>query len=433
MPEFLNTGSADTVIDRAALEAHLDNYIAQRITGQGVKRLLIVPPDITRLNSQAGPITAYLWDKLHETVHIDLMPALGTHVPMSPAQCRRMFGDAIPYSRILPHRWRDDLRSLATLPPEFLGGLSDGKLIQPMEVAVNKQLFEGGYDLILSVGQVVPHEVIGMANYTKNIMIGVGGKDTINKSHFLGAVCGMESIMGQADTPVRQALNTAYDRYVRPALNIDFILTVMGDSDGGLVMRGLYAGDGDATFAAAAALSKRVNFDVLDAPIQRCVVYLDPEEFHSTWLGNKAIYRTRMAMADDGELIILAPAVNTFGEDAEIDRLIRQHGYRGTPGTLKALEQDETLAGNLSAAAHLIHGSTEGRFSVTYCTTDQLPREAIENVGYKHRDYADAATQYPPEKLGASAGWHTDANGQPFFFIPNPALGLWAARERLAL
>ena len=359
------------------------------------------------------------------------MPALGTHFPMTPAQCHHMFGQAIPLDRILPHRWRDDLRVLGTLPPEFLGELSDGKLIQPMEVAVNKLLFEGNYDLILSVGQVVPHEVIGMANYTKNIMIGVGGKDTINKSHFLGAVCGMESIMGNADSPVRAALNTAYDRYVRPALNIDFILTVMGDSDGGLVMRGLYAGDGDATFSAAAALSKRVNFDVLDAPLQRCVVYLDPEEFHSTWLGNKAIYRTRMAMADDGELIILAPAVNTFGEDPEIDRLIRKHGYRGTPGTLTALEQDPDLAGNLSAAAHLIHGSTEGRFNVTYCTTDQLPREAIENVGYTHRGYADAAQQYPPEKLGASPAWHTDADGQPFFYIPNPALGLWASRERL--
>lgn len=431
MAETLHIGGIDHTIDRAALEAHLDTYIARRITGPGVKRLLIVPPDITRLNSQAGPITAYLWDKLHKTVHIDLMPALGTHFPMTPEQCSHMFGDAIPYERILPHRWRDDLRSLATLPPEFLGELSDGKLIQPMEIAVNKQLFEGNYDLILSVGQVVPHEVIGMANYTKNIMIGVGGKDTINKSHFLGAVCGMESIMGRADSPVREALNTAFDRYVRPELSVDFILTVMGDNDGKLVMRGLYAGDGDDTFAAAAALSKRVNFDVLDAPIKRCVVYLDPDEFHSTWLGNKAIYRTRMAMADQGELVILAPAVNTFGEDGEIDRLIRKHGYRGTPDTLTALEQDQELAGNLSAAAHLIHGSTEGRFNVTYCTTDALPRKEIQAVGYQHRDYADAAKQYPPDQLGTSAGWHTDTDGEPYFYIPNPALGLWASRERL--
>lgn len=432
---FLAVGGEDTVIDRAALEAHLDTLINRLITAPGVKRLLIIPPDITRLNSRAGEITAYLWDKLHTSVHIDILPALGTHKPMTEAQCRKLFGPTVPFERILAHDWRNDLTVLGAVSAERMGELSEGRFAEPMQVAVNKRLVEGQYDRVLSIGQVVPHEVIGMANYTKNILIGVGGKDTIDKSHFLGAVCGMESIMGQADTPVRRALNGAYDAFVRGKLPgagaITFILTVIGDSDDGLVMRGLYAGDGDDTFEQAAALSRRVNFDVLDKPINRCVVYLDPDEFHSTWLGNKAIYRTRMAMADDGELIILAPAVDTFGEDGDIDRLIRQHGYRGTPATLAALEQDADLAGNLSAAAHLIHGSTEGRFTVTYCTTDALPRELIEAVGYQHRDYADAARQYPPDRLGTSPGWHTDTDGEPFFYIPNPALGLWAARGRV--
>jgi hypothetical protein len=84
---------------------------------------------------------------------------------------------------------------------------------------------------------------------------------------------------------------------------------------------------------------------------------------HSTWLGNKAVYRTRMAMADGGELIILAPGVKEFGEDHEIDRLIRKYGYRGTPATLAAVKANEELRNNLSAAAHLIHGSSEGRFN----------------------------------------------------------------------
>ncbi|XAM01074.1 lactate racemase domain-containing protein [Phycisphaeraceae bacterium D3-23] len=432
MPKYLSVGGAGSAIDRAALEAHLDTLIDRLITQPGAERLLIVPPDITRLNSRAGEITAYLWDKLHETVHIDILPALGTHKPMTPGQCEKLFGPTVPFDRVIAHDWRNDLAPLGEVSAQRMGELSGGRFAEPMRVAINKRLMEGGYDRILSIGQVVPHEVIGMANYTKNIMIGVGGKDTIDKSHFLGAVCGMESIMGQADTPVRRALNGAYDTLVRDRLPITFILTVIGDSADGLVMRGLYAGDGDDTFEQAAALSKQVNFDVLDAPIKRCVVYLDPDEFHSTWLGNKAIYRTRMAMADDGELIVLAPAVNTFGEDADIDTLIRKHGYRGTPGTLQALDQDADLAGNLSAAAHLIHGSTEGRFTVTYCTTDALPREAIEQVGYQHRDYADAVKQYPPEQLGHSAGWHTDADGEPFFYIPNPALGLWAARARLS-
>lgn len=276
----------------------------------------------------------------------------------------------------------------------------------------------------------MPHEVIGLANYTKNVMIGVGGKDTIDKSHFLGAVCGMESIMGRADTPVRRALNAGFDRFVRPALSVDFILTVIGpDADFNNVMRGLYIGDDDATFEAAGALSREVNFDVLDEPVSRCVVYLDPEEFHTTWLGNKAVYRTRMAMADGGELIILAPALKGFGEDPGIDTLIRRHGYMGTDHTLKAIETDPEMAGNLSAAAHLIHGTSEGRFNITYCPGEGVTQQEIESVGFDYRAYDDAASQYDPAKL--TTGWHTDADGEKFYYIANPALGLWASKQRL--
>jgi len=430
MAMWLATGGPKNVIDQAALRVHLDDYIDTQITSGGVRRLLIIPPDHTRLNSMAGPITAYLWDRLHDRLHIDVMPALGTHVPMKQHQCERMFGTSIPFERILPHRWRDDLKALGELPASFLGELSGGKLVQPMQVAINKQLFEGNYDLIVSVGQVVPHEVIGLANYTKNIMIGVGGKDTIDKSHFLGAVCGMESIMGRVDTPVRRALNTAFDRYVRPALKIHFLLTVIGpDEKFNNILRGLYFGDDDATFESAGDLSRKVNFDVFDKPLDRCVVYLDPEEFHTTWLGNKAVYRTRMAMADRGELIILAPALSGFGEDKQIDKLIRRHGYLGTDHTLKAIQADPELAGNLSAAAHLIHGTSEGRFKITYCPGQEVTKQEIESVGFGYRPYADAAKQYDPAKL--TTGWHTDRDGKPFYYIANPALGLWASRQRL--
>ncbi|MEZ6190945.1 MAG: lactate racemase domain-containing protein [Phycisphaerales bacterium] len=430
MSKPLNIGGEDVVISSGELEAHLDAFIERVSRQYNLKRLLILPPDITRLNSRAGEITAHLWKRLHKTVHIDIMPALGTHVPMTQAQCVRMFGDAVPFERILPHRWRTDLKELGEVPAGDMRGFSGGLFGEPMKVAVNKQLFDGNYDLILSIGQVVPHEVIGLANYTKNILIGVGGKDTIDKSHFLGAVCGMESIMGRIDTPVRRALNTAFDRYLRGVLPIHFLLTVVGTDGEDTVLRGLYDGNDDATFEAAAELSRRINFLVLDKPIKRCVVYLDPEEFHSTWLGNKAIYRTRMAMADGGELIVLAPGIKTFGEDGAIDKLIRKHGYHGTPKTLDALKQDTEMAGNLSAAAHLIHGSTEGRFNATYCTTD-LTREEVESVGYAYLPYAEAAKQYDPAKL--RAGWNTSADGERFYYIPNPALGLWASKDRLGV
>ncbi len=426
MTTNLNIGGADVAISQDEMRGHLDALIDQWRNECDLKRLLIIPPDITRLTSRAGEITAHLWERLHDSVHIDIMPALGTHIPMTRMQCRLMFGPGIPFERIIPHRWRTDLKELGEISTDEISELSGGKLTQPMSVAVNRQLFDGKYDLILSIGQVVPHEVIGLANYTKNILIGVGGQDTINKSHFLGAVCGMESVMGRIDTPVRRALNTAFDRFIRGVLPIRFILTVVGDDGSSSALRGLYCGDDDTTFESAAELSREINLTVLDKPIDRCVVYLDPDEFHSTWLGNKAIYRTRMAMADDGELIVLAPGVRMFGEDEKIDKLIRRHGYRGTPHTLDALSNDHELAGNLSAAAHLIHGSSEGRFRVTYCTL-ALTRDEIVSVGYAHRPYKESAAEFDIGRM--KPGWNQYKDGKSFYYIRNPALGLWVSRE----
>src|SRR6202008_4889 len=143
-----------------------------------------------------------------------------------------------------------------------------------------------------------------------------------------------------------------------------------------------------------------------------------PSEFKSTWLGNKAVYRTRMAMADGGELIILAPGLKEFGEDQEIDRLIRKYGYRGTPTTLAATKVNKELQENLSAAAHLIHGSSEGRFGITYCP-GHLTREEIEGVHYEYGDLAKMTAKYDPETL--KDGWNT-IDGEEIFYISNPGL-----------
>jgi len=283
---------------------------------------------------------------------------------------------------------------------------------------------DGDYELIASIGQVVPHEVIGMANGFKNILIGAGGQEMINKSHFLGAVDGMEKIMGRTNTSVRRVLNYAHDHYLKP-LGIVYIMTVMGmDESGKIVMRGLYIGDDKPTFEMAADLSREVNMNLLDEPLERVVVYLEPEEFKSTWLGNKSIYRTRMAMADDGELIVIAPGLREFGEDAEIDRLIRKYGYRGTETTLKNVSENAELRDNLSAAAHLIHGSSEGRFRVTYAT-GHLTREEIEGVGYEWAAVDQVMKQYNPETL-------RDGFNDGFFYISNPGQGLWALKNQFA-
>ena len=392
--------------------------------GAGVKRLLLLPPDHTRLYSFAGQITAHLWRLLKDEVEIDILPALGTHLPMNEAQLRMMFGDEIPLEKFIPHDWINDLAELGTLPEDFLAALSNNRMKSPVTVAVNRRIVEGGYDLVLSIGQVVPHEVIGFANHSKNICIGCGGGEMLHQSHFLGAVCGIEKVLGEIDTPVRRLMDEGFYRFVKPRANVKFVLTVVEDKPGGPRLSALSAGEDSECFRWAAKLSQERNLTRVDRPLERCVVHLDPREFSSTWLGNKAVYRTRKAMADDGELIILAPAVDTFGEAKEIDTLVRRHGYRGTPATLAALKSDPQLAANLSAAAHLIHGSSEGRFSITYCTgSDGLTAEEITSVGFNHLPHDEAAAQFNIE--GLDNGWHDGPDGRPFYFIRNPALGLW--------
>ena len=422
---FVQKGGATTAISDSELRDLVIRTIEK--SGKPVRRLLLLPPDHTRLNSRAGRITEIIWELYGDKCHIDIMPALGTHAPMGDRELELMFGKKIPKSLFKVHDWRNDVRELGTAPSEFIKELSGGKLDYEVRIGVNKLLFEGNYDLILSIGQVVPHEVVGMANYTKNLMVGVGGRDIINKSHFLGAVAGLENIMGRADSPVRRLFNYGVDTYLK-ALPLVYMLTVMArdENSGQMAMRGFFSGTGIDVFNAASALSVETNLQLLDAPLKKVVVYLDPEEFKSTWLGNKAVYRTRMAIADDGDLIILAPGLKEFGEDKENDRLIRKYGYKGTPNTLKAVAENQELRDSLGAAAHLIHGSSEGRFRITYCPGPGVTAEEIRSVGFEYGDLAAMTAKYDPAKL--KDGMNI-VDGEEVFYISNPALGLWALKK----
>jgi nickel-dependent lactate racemase len=398
-----------------------------KVIGRPLRRVLLLPPDHTRLNSDAGELTRLLYELLSPAVEVDIMPALGTHSPMTEGQLRMMFGNTIPLERFKVHDWRNNVRQVGEVSGDLVRQWSENRVDYSVRVMVSNLLF-AGYDLILSIGQIVPHEVVGMANYTKNIVVGAGGFDIINKSHFLGAAYGMERMMGRIDTPVRRLFNYAVDTFLKD-LPIVSILTVMQKSKTGsnMIMRGLYAGDDMETFTLGARLSQKVNFDLLEKPLKKVVVFLDPHEFKSTWLGNKAVYRTRMAMADKGELIILAPGLKEFGEDKEIDRLIRKYGYRGTPATLAAVKANEELRNNLSAAAHLIHGSSEGRFSITYCPGPETTQEAVRSVGFEAADLAAMLKRYNPDTL--KDGFNRLPDGEEIFYISNPALGLWALRS----
>ena len=429
MATLFSYGGKNTVIDQHQKETFLQEIIQKIIEKHGAqpKRILLLPPDMTRFHSDAGNLTEILYQQLAPQAHIDIMPTIGTHFPMIAGEIRKMFGTEIPLDHFKVHDWKNAVKVLGEVPAAKIREFSEGALEYPMQVAVNTILFDGKYDLILSIGQIVPHEVIGMANYTKNVCIGVGGRDLINKSHFLGAVYGMEKIMGRINTPVRKAINYAFDTFLR-ALPIYFLMTVMQKKETMLVMRGLYCGDDDETFRMAATLSQQVNLDLLDEPLDKVVVYLDPIEFKSTWIGNKAIYRLRMVMADHGELIILAPGLKEFGEDPENDRLIRKYGYHGAPATLNAVQENVELQRSLGAAAHLIHGSSEGRFNITYCPGPDISRAAIETAGFTYRAYADMQPKYNPETL--KDGWNILPDGEKIFYVSNPALGLWALKRQ---
>ncbi len=405
--------------------AQLKSELIKALSSLGpIKRVLIIPPDFTRYHSYAGQLTEWVWEFFGDSVK-DILPALGTHTGMTELQIKKMYG-SIPLSLFRVHDWRNDVITLGEVPGSFVNDVTEGKLDFSWPVQVNKLLVEGNYDLILSVGQVVPHEVVGMANHNKNIFVGTGGAEAINKSHFIGAVYGMERMMGKANTPVRRIFDYASD-FVAANLSVYYLLTVV-DDDG---VCGLFTGFGKQCFDDAARLALEKNFIMLDKPLNKVVVYLDPEEFKSTWLGNKSIYRTRMAMADEGELIVLAPGLTEFGEDKEIDRLIRKYGYYGTEKTLRSVKENPEMQDNLSAAAHLIHGSSEDRFTIRYCpgkSKTNLSRREIESVGFLWGDLDDYQNIYLPSEQ--KTGFYQTAEGENYYYIHNPAMGLWAAKER---
>jgi nickel-dependent lactate racemase len=423
MALYLAAGSESTDLSIEQADDLLREALAQLGPRQ---RVLAVPPDASRLHSRAGDLTRTVWHYYGERLKAVLV-ALGTHTPMSDEQKARMFPE-VPLSLFRDHNWRTDVETLGEVPASFIREVSEGRVDFAWPAQTNRLIASGDFDLILSIGQVVPHEVMGMANYTKNILVGAGGREGIDRSHFLGAVVGLERIMGRAENPVRAVLNYAQERFLKH-LPIVYVLTVVGRAtDGRLALRGLFVGDDAECFHRAAELSVKVNIEPLDEPIAKAVVWLDPHEYHSTWIGNKAVYRTRMALADGGELIVLAPGVREFGEDKTIDGLIRKYGYRGTPATLKAVKENADLAAGLGAAAHLIHASSEGRFRITWCP-GHLTREEIEGVGFAWGDLAEMERRYDPKRLHHG---FNDVNGERVFFIENPGLGLWAAWERLA-
>ncbi len=390
------------------------------------RRVLLLPPDITRMHSGAGWITEAFYNIFDDEAEVHVIPTLGQHEPHTEAQNRQMFGQ-IPLGQIHPHDWRNGVVYVGEIPAQFVSEVTEGIADWPIPIWLNRQLLEEPWDLIIHIGHVVPHEVLGFANHNKNYFIGLGGKHTICASHIAAACCGIENNLGNLLTPVRQCFNKAEDEFLAALPDFYVQLVLARNEQGRLVHTGVYIGDDLETYLAAARQSRRQNVTVLDQPVDKVVCYMQGDEFVSTWVANKAIYRTRMAIADGGELLIIAPGLKRFGEQPEVDRLIRKYGYSGTERILQRYRVDEELRDLAHCAAHLIHGSTEGRFRVTYAP-GYLTKEELEQVGFGYADLAEALRRYPPEQL--QEGFHT-IGGETIYFIPTPSAGLWATAEKL--
>lgn len=405
-------------------DAQLDEMLRSLLSQwPDIHKVLIIPPDYTRCYSYAGIITQKIYQMIGDKAHVDVMPALGTHMPMSEEEMQKFFGDVIPEDRIIVHHWQTDTIRLGYVPAEVCSEISGGLFPEKIDVEVNHLLFDGGYDLILSVGQVVPHEVVGMANYSKNIFVGTGGREMINKSHMLSAICGMEKALGVMNSPARKLYDYAQQHFIDGKIPLVYLQTVTTSENDVVKLHGLYIGQSRKPFEHACELAQKLNIVHVERRAAKVVAYLEPTELKTTWVGNKGVYRTRMMIADGGELILLAPGIRAFGENEEMDAMTRKYGYTGTKHILDLYRQG-AFEGKLMSAAHLIQGSTDGRFTITYATRpDLMSREEIEGVGYQWADYNEISKRYDPKKL--KDGWNVLPDGEEIYYVSTPALGLW--------
>jgi nickel-dependent lactate racemase len=400
---------------------------ARERIGKTLSRVLLLPPDLTRAHSGSGKITETLYNALAQQCDVHVIPTLGQHVPHTAAQNCWVFG-SIPNERIHVHDWIGGVSRVGVIPREMVLQSTGGVADWDIPVDLNSSLMSEKWDLIINIGHVVPHEVLGFANHNKNYFIGLGGKETICTSHMAAAIYGIENNLGKLITPLRSCFNWAEQEFLGHLTDVYFQVVMKRSPDNRLVTCGVYVGDDLETYLMAARASNKENITIVEKPISKAVAVMQADEFHSTWVANKAVYRTRMALADGAELLIIAPGLQRFGEQESVDRVIRKYGYRGTPQTLKQYKEKSDLRELAHAVAHLIHGSSEGRFSIAYAP-GHLTEDEIEQVNYHYVALEEALARYPPAKM--KEGWNIMPDGEEVFFISTPSSGLWATQSRL--
>ncbi|HEX4141095.1 MAG TPA: lactate racemase domain-containing protein [Candidatus Methylacidiphilales bacterium] len=426
MPWFsLQSDSIPRAEVEAACQRLLDEATAR--LKPNLRRVLLLPPDLTRAHSGAGWITETLYNLLAKTCDVHVIPTLGQHVPHTEAENKWMFG-SIPHARIHAHDWRHGVVRIGKIPAARVAESTGGKADWEIPVDLNRSLIEEPWDLIINIGHIVPHEVLGFANHNKNYFIGLGGKETICASHIAAGVYGIENNLGNLITPLRACYNWAEEQFLGRLPDVYFQVVMKRDAQNKLVHTGVFVGDDLETYLQAARLSREVNIITFDKPLKKIVAHMQGDEFRSTWVANKAVYRTRMAMADGGELLIIAPGLERFGEQPDVDALIRRYGYAPTREVLDLYKRHADMQDLAHGTAHLIHGTSEGRFTIRYAP-GHLTRTDIEQVKFAYADLGETLKRYPIGEM--KEGWNTMPDGEEVFYISTPSAGLWSTREKL--
>ncbi len=353
------------------------------------KRVLIIIPDSTR-TAPIPHMFQLFYDCLHHQVAaLDYLIALGTHPLMSEEAINKLVG-ITPSERkgkyaainIFNHRWDkpQTFVNLGQITAAEVAEITGGLLKQAVEVRLNKIVFD--YEQIILCGPTYPHEVVGFSGGNKYFFPGIGGKEVIDFSHWLGAVITSYEMIGTQYTPVRRLIDKAASFIDKTKLC--FSMVVKGQD-----LAGLYISTPEEAYQAAADLSAKIHIQWVDKPYQRVLAVMPPM-YDDIWTAAKGMYKTEPAIADGGEVIIYAPHIDEFsythGQDLETI------GYHTRDYFLKQWDKFKHHAGGV--LAHSTHlrgigaydaatGVESPRIKVTLATSISQERCHKLNVGYR--------------------------------------------------
>jgi nickel-dependent lactate racemase len=353
------------VVGEGSSEGELDPAILSKIIEEALdvvapeERVLAIIPDKTRDDNTdlLFPVATHVLNK-RKVKSFDVLVAQGTHPPMSHEQKLSKLGLREFSGSLFDHRWDipDELITLGELSGDQVAELTGGLISEPVSVSLNKLLAPGDYDRVLIFGATVPHEVAGFAGGAKYFFPGVAGPELTHTTHWLGALAGIENIIGEVETPTRHMIEAAAD-FV-PAKIISLNTVVSRNEESRLITYGLFAGDVRETFRRAAEISRLVHIRYTGRKYQRVIALLD-SHYDEMWVGGKASYKLGAVIEDGGELIIYAPQLTKLSETH--GALIEKYGYAPLESVRDMLGVSQELRENLCIAAHLAHVSYAGR------------------------------------------------------------------------